>query len=331
MNSDIDIQKALESVVLYRVDCEKGDGKDIAKEFKVSGYPTFVLLNKDGKVIDRWMGYAKDYFLKTLPDATADLTTIDEKKARFQNNPDLRSAVVLGRYSSAMGEYKEAVACYLKAQSLNTNSEIGYGFEIFENTYDGANKEIFNYQDLVSAADNALKSSASPMKTYYVASMMVPIAQKNEKRADIEKYLEAGLDATANGADDETKNAHTDLMVSFSLLIKDDTATAFEYKKGTMPKGWQDDPIQLNQFAWWCFENSANLKEAEMLSRKSVTQAKPGREKANNLDTLAEILHAQGKTGEALEFSRQANAEDSENKFFRSQVERFQKILDEKK
>ena len=331
MNTDADIQKVLETVILYRVDCEKGDGIAMAKDFVVKAYPTFVLLNKDGQTLDRWVGYEKDYLLKTLPDATADLTTIEEKRARFQSKPDLRSSVALGRYASAMGEYREAVTYLLEAQSLKTDPQTDYSFPIFENTYDGMGKELFTYQDLTAAADNALKVKSRPMIAYYVASMMVPTAQKNGNRSDIEKYLQAGLDATASGSDDEIKNARNDLMVSFSLLIKNDTATAVEYKKATMPKGWQDDPNQLNQFAWWCFENNANMKEAETLARKAVAQAKQGRERANILDTLAEILNAQGKTGEALEFSKQASAEAPDNKFFKSQVERFQKALEEKK
>lgn len=331
MNSDADIQKAIESVVLYRIDCEKGEGIEIAKEFKIHAYPTFALLNKDGQILDRWLGYAKDYFLKTLPDATADLATIEEKKTRFQTKPDLRSSVVLGRYASAMGEYKEAVAYYSQAKSLNTDPTVGYSYEIFDNTYSGVGKQLFTYDDAVVAADNAIKGSKTPMTICQISSMMVPSAQKREKKADVVKYLQAGLDATANSEDKDITQAHKSLMVDFCLLVKADTATAVEYKKATMADGWLENANDLNEFAWWCFDNSANLKEAEQLSRKSVTLAKAGKEKASNLDTLAEIVHAKGNTAEAVELSKQACKEDPSNKYFPSQVEKFQKAMAEKK
>ena len=56
-----------ESVVLIRVDAEKGDGVDVARAHRVSQYPTFILANSDGETIDRWMGFEKaKYFGKTL-------------------------------------------------------------------------------------------------------------------------------------------------------------------------------------------------------------------------------------------------------------------------
>jgi thiol-disulfide isomerase/thioredoxin len=329
--NDADIQKAIEAVVLWRIDAEKGDGIALAKEYKINSYPTFVMVNKGGEIIDRWSGYSKEYFLGTLPDALADLSTITEKKARYQATPDLRSAVVLGRYASAMGEYKDAVAFYQKAQALNADSKKNYSTDIFESTYEGAAKGLFSYDEMASAADNAIRASKDPMETYMVSSQMAGFSKQHEKNADVSKYLQYGLDATANSDNADLVQAHKSLMVDFSLLVKNDTATAVEYKKAIMPTGWMEDPGQLNGFAWWCFENMANLKEAEQLSRKSVELAKPGKEKAMNLDTLAEILHAQGSTSEAVETSKLACKEDSASKYYPSQVERFQKAMAEKK
>lgn len=94
-----------------------------------------------------------------------------------------------------------------------------------------------------------------------------------------------------------------------------------------MTDGWLEDAGKLNGFCWWCFENLVNLEEAEKLSRKSVELAEPGRQKAMNLDTLAEICNALDNCHEALDLIKMAMVEDPESKHYPKQLERFEKIL----
>jgi thiol-disulfide isomerase/thioredoxin len=325
---DADIQKSLEAAVLYKIDAEKGEGIELAKEFKVSGYPTFILANGEGQTIDRWMGYAKDYFIETMKSATADMTTIDEKQARFISAPDAHTAAILGRYQAAMENYAGAVNYYKQAQSLKTEPSVEYSYDIFDNMANTPGDTVFTYDEISQAADAAIVPAKSdPMKVVDISSRMTHIANQHKRPDDVAKFLQAGLDATSGNGDGDIKRAHNELMVDFSLMVKHDAATAVEYKKGTMPEGWMEDPDQLNAFAWWCFENGTNLDEAETLSRKSVELAKPGRAKANNLDTLAEIMHAKGNTREAIELSKKAAKESPDSKYFPQQVERFEKLL----
>jgi tetratricopeptide (TPR) repeat protein len=331
VNSDADIQKILESVVLYQVDAEKGDGKELAKEFGVSAYPTFAMVDSEGKTIDRWLGYGKDDFINKMGSALSDLTTIEEKQARFQSQPESRTAAALGRYNSAIFKYKEAVEFYRQAQILDASQKNDYSGDIFENMYHGLKDTLFLYEDVSRAADAALATHrGSPERIVEIASMMSRTAGQHKRPDDVAKYLQAGLDATAGKDEPELKQAHAELMVDFSLAIKHDTASAVEYKRASMPDGWMTIANQLNEFAWWCFENNFNLEEAERLSRKSVESAQPGREKANCLDTLAEIVNARGNTREAIDLSKKAVKETPDNKFFQKQVERFEKLLSEK-
>ncbi len=331
MNTNAEVQKSLEPVILYRVDAEKGEGKELAKEFKIRAYPTFIMVNKDGQIIDIWLGYDKGYFTRTLADARADLSTIDEKRARYLEKPDMHSTIVLGRYSSALRQYKDAVAYYRQAQMLKTDPGADYSFDIFENTADGIGQNVFTYDDAVRAADAVL---SSPVKDTWgiinVSGRMIGMAKESGRNQDVAKYIQAGLDATATTDDPDLKRMHTGLMVQFALDIKGDTASAMEYKKSSMKDDWQNDANGLNEFAWWCFENKTNLKEAEKLSEKSVKLSKPGRGKANSLDTLAEIKFALGKTKEAVALEQKAVQEDPKNSEFPLKVEHFQKALDKK-
>ena len=90
----------LEAVVLYKIDCEKGEGIALAKEFKVLGYPTFVLANAEGETIYRWMGYTKPLLFEKMESGFSDLTTIAEKKERYNKKADLKTALLLAEYRS---------------------------------------------------------------------------------------------------------------------------------------------------------------------------------------------------------------------------------------
>jgi len=129
--------------VLYRLDTEKGEGIELAKKFKIKGFPTFVMLNDKGQTIDRWIGYSKKYLLTTMESAMIDLTPIQEKMARFESAPDINNALVLARYSRSLNEYENAVKYYREAQKINQDPDMDYLYEIFSNTADGARKDLF--------------------------------------------------------------------------------------------------------------------------------------------------------------------------------------------
>ena len=327
MNSDKDIQKAIDGIILYRLNSEKGEGKTLAKEFAVRYLPTFAMINGSGANIDRWIGFEKSEWLESVAGVLSDPATVDEKVTRFQSAPDTKTAAALAHYSVGMLQYKDAVNYYTRAQELKSDTTTDYTFSIFRNVSDGVDAKAYTFDDARNAANAYL---ASPLKTgdqvNYVVSQMIQLAKSSDRQEDLAKYLQTGLDFTAKSADPEMKKEHDILMIDYSLYIKKDTASAVEFKKATMPDNWTKDPDKLNEFAWWCFENNTNLKEAEKLARNAVGLAKPGRGKANIYDTLAEIENAKGNAREAADLSKKAVAEDPGNKYFPTQVTRFEEL-----
>ena len=45
--------------VNIKIDMEKGEGINLAREFKIQGYPTFIILNSNGKELGRIVGGAE--------------------------------------------------------------------------------------------------------------------------------------------------------------------------------------------------------------------------------------------------------------------------------
>jgi tetratricopeptide (TPR) repeat protein len=328
VNEDDEIKASLESVVLFKLDAEKGEGVDLAKEYNVKGYPTFVMLNQEGQTADRWIGYAKDYFLTTMDGAVKDMTPITEKLSRFESAPKMADALALARYNGSLNEYAEAVRYFTEAQKMKKDQNADYTFEIFDNTAYGARKDIFTFEDAMKSADAVLTSdNSTPDDIYSVARTMTSLAVKKDRPDDAAPYLDAGIKAL-KGSDDpgDVKN-HSRLMADYSLYVTKDKEKAVTYKKQTMPEGWLESPGDLNSFAWWCFENKVDLEEAEQLSRKSVKLADSGKQKAQCLDTLAEICNELGDCRQAVELTKMAIKEAPEDEYFAEQLERFEKIL----
>lgn len=325
MKADDDIKEALNPVVLFQIDAEKGEGIELAKQFKVKAYPTFVLANRQGSSIDRWVGYDKGYLLETLSEALSDLSTVEEKLARFEKNPSTKDAVSLGRYYSGMLDYKKAVDFYRTADKLNSDPSIDYLYKIFASTADGARREMFTFEEASQAADKALASkNASAREIIKVALAMSRLCKNKNKEDQMAKFLRAGLDASAGSQDENTQKYHTLLSIDYNLYVTGDTVLALKHKKASMPNGWQEDAAQLNSFAWWCFENKVNLEEAGRVSIKGVELAEPGKQKAQILDTAAEIFNAQGNTKEAIRLIKMAIAEAPDDVYYAEQLERFQ-------
>ena len=66
-----------------------------------------------------------------------------------------------------------------------------------------------------------------------------------------------------------------------------------------------------------------NLEEAETLARLGVEKAEGGAQRAQLLDTLAEILFLRGDPKGALETAQKAVEMDPGNPWYRRQVARF--------
>ena len=56
--SDARVKKLLgEDVIGVKIDAEKGEGIDFARKYKISAYPNLLILNAEGEVVSRQVGY----------------------------------------------------------------------------------------------------------------------------------------------------------------------------------------------------------------------------------------------------------------------------------
>lgn len=109
-----------QDVVYYYLNADvEGEGRDLAKRYSVEGYPTFLLMNAQGDILDRWSGYdGAAAFTVEFDRATGDPTTIHQKRVRFRDEPTEAAARKLGDLIQFEGYPAEAVAYYRRAAAL---------------------------------------------------------------------------------------------------------------------------------------------------------------------------------------------------------------------
>jgi uncharacterized Ntn-hydrolase superfamily protein len=126
---------------------------------------------------------------------------------------------------------------------------------------------------------------------------------------------------------EEPNPSNVHRMARFMMMTGVRPERALELRRDHFGDAWRDDPVALNRFAWFCFQYGVNLEEAESLARRGV-ELSGGADRANILDTLAEIVSAQGRTGEALGLIEQAIELAPETQYFKGQKLKFQELLE---
>lgn len=120
------------------------------------------------------------------------------------------------------------------------------------------------------------------------------------------------------------------VLIDHAFHVERDPEQALGLKRESLLASWESDPEKLNEFAWWCFEHQVNFAEAEALTRKAVELTPHGPDLANNLDTLAQLVHARGDTHEALALITRAISQNPGNEYLKEQEAKFRGLLAER-
>jgi thiol-disulfide isomerase/thioredoxin len=112
------VQTALGGVVFVRYDAEKGNGLTAAARYRVDSYPTFVVLDGQGKAITRTSGTSDTPapFVSFVDKAVA--LSLDEATIRARladKKSDARALLGAARWMAAHGRLDEASAAYARA------------------------------------------------------------------------------------------------------------------------------------------------------------------------------------------------------------------------
>lgn len=327
-----EVKKALEKVVLVKVNTHEEAGEKLQDEWGAKGIPHFFLLGADGKPFGRWRGYgAPKEWIARLDGFLADPTPIDAKSAAFEKEPTEVRAANLGYVRSAADDAKEASRYFREAERLAGKPVAAYAGEIFGAAVMGAFKGDGPIADVKAAADHLMGIEGVPAEdAASVALMMASLAKEKSDPSLLEPYLGWGIGKSASLTGEGADETRAELRIVEALQVKKDPSAAFELKRGAMKKGWEEDADRLNELAWWCFENKVALEEAEGYARKGIGLAKDGKQKAMILDTAAEICNLRDNCRESVALMTEAVKSDPEGEHYKKQLARFQDLLAKK-
>ncbi len=313
----------MQGAVFAKVNTEKGTGPDISGTYNIKALPTFIVMNNQGEIVDRWLGFdGPDAWSAAVIKAKADPRTITVKREAFAEVPTADLAASLANDAACDFDYQGAVKYFRQARGLDPSRAEYFTEQILSNMFYGARSKAFSFDEIATEADLALaQPNTSVDQKESLAGMISGMAHSMGTPEKAVPYITAAL--AAGESESEPSDQRLNLMVENALLVEHDEAKAVELRKKMLDEGWEDDPSQLNNFAWWCFQNKLNLAEAEELALHGAEIAAEDTERANILDTAAEISAARGNHDDALVHAKRAAELDPEKDYFKQQVDRF--------
>ena len=320
------VKVALGAVIHLPIDVLSESGKAVAESYHIGySYPAYLLADKEAREITRWVGFTtSDDFVNSLSQATRDLTTVPEREARLKQQPNLGDAAYLGLYYYNTRQYLKSAEAYRQAQSMPQN-RMDYSYRIFQSLLEACWNGDLPFDSVMAAVDTVMAhNGANSKNTARAVSFLTRLARRTGDTDRIARYLDSGMVATARMNDQEGKSLHISLLADYALHIKHDTATALELKQKDLGTGWETDPQRYFQFGQWCLERGINLEQAEKYVRQAANLASGGKFKAMNLRVLADIVHARGRTKEAMGILQEAMDLDPANAWYEKRFEEMQ-------
>lgn len=317
--ADPTLQKAIDPLLFVQLDSERAKGKFNAARHEVKATPTFLLASSNGTPIHQWRGYGSNVFLHNLQLGLADTTSVLARVDRLAATPNAHDAEMVGYFRFSTGNYTEAVRSFALTESFAGSRS--FASEKFEATFAGVQVGQFSLEDLIPAAMPLLQSS-SPREAFLVASAVERQAARMGNIESAAPVLERAFTLDPS-SDSLATSIRVSLEASHKLVVGRDPAAALALRQQTLGADWENDPDDLNNLAWWCFERRTELPAARQWAEKAVAAAPNDTDRAIFLDTLAEIVRAEGDIARAAALMDQAVTADSLTAGYKAKLMRF--------
>jgi thiol-disulfide isomerase/thioredoxin len=288
-----------EKFISYKLDMEKGEGPDFAKEFSVSAYPTLLFFNSSGEMVHKLVGaLPADQLIEQANKATDPEQQMFTMKRKFEEGARDRE-FLLKYVSMLMGANEDASQPSAVYFSLLDKKDwmTEEHFSMIATNHAQLDDEIFQYilQNKSSFIEKLGKESVDAyIETAATSSFGELIQSKDLPKADAMKA--------------KLKNILPEKAAEFSALLDMyfymGDEKAFDYAN-TYLSSYCTDWQRLNSMAWNYFETVTDkklLKAALSWAEKSVSLQKTW----FNLDTKANLLYKLNKKKDALKAAEEA-------------------------
>jgi len=284
--------------ICTKIDMEKGEGLDIAKQYAVRNYPTYLFISCDGELIHRSLGSKPaDEFIQDGKNAlTPNLQLIGKIKYARANSENekivddlfiMMDELAISPDSIVLKSFIDQVKAEQIINPLTFKIINKYGVGLDTKAY---KFQKDNYAKLVSVYSKDTINTA--FKDYIHRNL--DIYAKRGNKEEYQKFKTEMTELKEVKLDDE-KIWLTD--INYYKLWKDLPALEKTYLNGTEKYCW-DDANKLNSIAWTLFEKSSD-KKVLLKADKYILRCLELDENGSYLDTRANILFKLGNKSEA--------------------------------
>ncbi len=287
-------------------------GQQLAKEFKVRGYPTFLFLDPDGRPVHRLVGSSPDgdsWLKRTAKvfEPGQQYYVLMKKYENGDRDPATLRAVALSAQDAADQETADAVsrAYVATVTDWNAKENIEFAAKFTRSSKDPGFKIMLEQPEKVNAvygegrAQQVVKNIISREEVY----RHLWIKGKRNPNVNWEAIADSLKMKYPAYADEVVALG----KVNYYQSIKDWNGFASAIRDYMKRFGANVSTFDLNEFAWTVFENCKDMTcvtEALEWSRRSFKD----KENPNHIDTYANILYKMGRKEEAISWQEKAVA-----------------------
>jgi len=344
----------------FKVNAEKGEGIELAKRFRIRGYPTILFLDSTGKEIDRIIGFRPpEPFLERLKEILAGVNTFGDIHRRYQaDSNDVEIAYKWAKKLEDRELIEEARIVYERVLKLDPGNERGYAPNVHWSLGDIARRKgdlqsyrqhlqtiIQNYpgyQNIHWAYMN-LATSYFGERNYKRGVEILEQAPDSvvAKQPGQFRYFQAYAYMELGDYEKAFQTLDSIKTEEFPESALDDLRTRIYLKKGDTEKAlpllrkryeWAKGSAErLNNLAWMCVEYKVNVDEALKWAQEAVELSKW--EKGYIIDTLAELYALKGDYQKAIELEQKALQKTQRERWkkeFQEKIEKWKALLEKK-
>ncbi|WP_159638677.1 thioredoxin fold domain-containing protein [Sphingobacterium composti Ten et al. 2007 non Yoo et al. 2007] len=295
------------------------EAKRFAQDYEVKAYPTFLVFNPDGELVDKVIGGSQpDQFIARFKDALIPEKQFITSKKKFEADPqNLESAKQIFKIAADIYDFELANRAFNTILEKSSNEEL-----LQEENLDGivilaqeqpdskAFELIYNNQTAFREFfNNKFRADVNDFLAYVLTQKEMQSKMSNGENIDydaLEKQLSAKYDKV------NFSKSLTSMKLSNYLRNKDWKTFTSEYDK-VVKSNANITAEELNEYAWQLFEECDD-KEA---LKVALTWSKLAVEKNDTgyiIDTYANLLYKLGDAKNAIVWQEKAVANTTEDR-----------------
>lgn len=293
--------------ICAKIDMEKGDGINIAKDFGIMAYPSFLFLNENGEELHRGIGYVNTKQFMELGKTAIDPETsiLNLKKSYKEGNRDPEKvAKYLKVLSETYQECNEGIDWYF-ATVKDENFYTDYTFDLIYVSrlllYHPVNQKLIKNRALFS---KVVKDEKIEDYIYYLHQIDLSMAFGYDQQLKKETINESVFSEAMNRLKSSGLKNMERLELQMNLRahqIRGEWSQYFTTCNAYVTKYCINKSEELNGYAWNYYELTDDFKQLEQ-ALKWVDQSIKLNTNYNNLDTKAALLNKLKRRKESIKF-----------------------------